>query len=231
MSTQLDVLERDVAQARRRVQEDLANLRGPAAGRLKSDLTATAENVLTDIKDRLAANPVATLAIGAGVAWQLVRRPPVASVLVGYGLYSLMHTDPRQPTPMNAYAMQALDRGQAMAEQATRLAGDVRSAAADRFEAAKQTAAQATAQAAQATVQAADAVRSTASQWTDRATQAANDASAAITQGAAIASDRASRFAETAQVTARRDKDTYLLGFAAAALAAAIGISAQRRMS
>jgi ElaB/YqjD/DUF883 family membrane-anchored ribosome-binding protein len=218
MSAELDLLERDVVQARRRVQEDLANLRTPGVASLKRDLSESADNIVTDIKDRLSANPVAALAIGAGIAWQLVRRPPVASLLVGYGLFSLMRTDPRHPSPMSGYAMQALEAGSALADRAKSVAGTVQSVAAERLQAAQETA-----------VQTADTVRSTASQWTDRAAQTASDASEALTQGAATVRERAPQYLQTAQAAAQRDKDTYLLGFAAAALAAAIGISAQRR--
>jgi ElaB/YqjD/DUF883 family membrane-anchored ribosome-binding protein len=219
MSSRLDLLERDVAEARHRVQEDLANLRGPAVVSLKRDLTDSADNILNDIKDRLTANPIATLAIGAGVAWRVVHRPPVASLLVGYGLFSLMRTDPRHPSPLSGYAKQAVRMGEAMAARATQLADDAQSAATDSLRTAQETAAQT-----------ADTIKSTTSQWADSASQAASGAADALAQGAASVRERAPQLMQAAQEAARRDKDTYLLGFAAAALAAAIGISAQRRV-
>ena len=219
MTAELDLLERDVVQARSRVRDDLANLRTPGVANLKSDLTASAEDVLTNIKDRMTANPVATLAIGAGVAWRFVHHPPVASLLVGYGLYSLMRTDPRHPSAMSPYATQAVEAGAAIADRVTRFAGDAQSAAADTLGAVRE-----------ATAQTAETLKSNASQWVDRATQTASAASDALTQGAASARDNASRGAQVVQDAAQRDKDTYLLGFAAAALTAAIGIAAQRRV-
>ena len=42
-----------------------------------------AQRLFTELKDRAAANPVAALAIGAGLAWRLVHRPPIATLLVG----------------------------------------------------------------------------------------------------------------------------------------------------
>ena len=33
-------------------------------------------------------NPAAVAAIGAGIGWKLWKNPPVASALVGYGLFS-----------------------------------------------------------------------------------------------------------------------------------------------
>jgi ElaB/YqjD/DUF883 family membrane-anchored ribosome-binding protein len=211
MSGELDLLEHDVAQARHRVKEDLANLRGPVVGGLKRDLTDTAESIFTDIKDRVADNPVAVVAIGAGLAWRIVHRPPVASLLVGYGLYSLMRSGRRRPSPMAAPAAQA---GAAIAARTARLAGDAQSAAADQLRGAQESLAQT-----------ADAIKSKASQWSERAAQAASGASDAVVQGAAAVREQAPELGQAVQ----RDKDAYLLGFAAAALTAAIGISAQRR--
>ncbi|HLH92159.1 MAG TPA: hypothetical protein VKX28_27340 [Xanthobacteraceae bacterium] len=240
MSTELDLLERDVVAARRRVQDDLANLRGPAAASLKRDLTERADGVLTEIKDRLTANPVATVAIGAGVAWKLVHRPPIASLLVGYGLYSLIRTDPRRPSAMSGLARQAIAAGEAAAGRASEFAGEARSAAAEGLRSVQET-----------VRKAADTVADGASAWTTRASEAATEGMRGAQEAAGQASDTLGRAAdawraragETAAAAAaqarerahdfaaaaQRDKDTYLLGFAAAALAAAIGIAAQRR--
>jgi hypothetical protein len=218
MSAELDLLEREVAAARSRLRDDFANLKAPGVANLKQDLTAGAEDVLTNIKDRLTANPVATAAIGAGVAWRLVQRPPVASLLVGYGLLSLWRTDPRQPSPMSGYAKQAVATGAAVADRMTRVAADAQSAAAETLGAVREAAAQS-----------ADSLKSTASERADSATRTARSAADALTQTAAATRQRAIEGMHDARDAARRDKDTYLLGFAAAALTAAIGISAQRR--
>ena len=53
-----------------------------------------AQRFLTELKERAAANPVAALAIGAGLAWRLVHRPPVATLLVGMGVVGLLRTSP-----------------------------------------------------------------------------------------------------------------------------------------
>lgn len=45
-------------------------------------------------KAKAAANPLAVAAIGAGIAWRLYKHPPITTVLVGLGLASLMRTDP-----------------------------------------------------------------------------------------------------------------------------------------
>src|ERR1700716_1640627 len=99
---ELDVLERDVEDARGRLRLDLARLRAPdAMNRMKDDVTGrvtgaaqdTAHRVLDEIKARAAANPVAALAIGPGLAWRFIHPPPIATLLVGAGLVALMKTD------------------------------------------------------------------------------------------------------------------------------------------
>ena len=110
----LDALERDVAQARARFADDLARLRSPNnLARFKDDLWAEAretkdelidkskqaakdgaQRVLTDLKDRAAANPLAAAAIGAGLAWRPIDRPPIATLLIGAGLFGLLRTTP-----------------------------------------------------------------------------------------------------------------------------------------
>jgi hypothetical protein len=109
----LDVLERDVETARDRLASDIARWRDPAtmsdfkdtvirkATSLKDELvreasdtaTDTAEGLWSDMKRRASANPWAALAIGAGLTWHLVRHPPISSVLIGFGLISLLRTN------------------------------------------------------------------------------------------------------------------------------------------
>src|SRR5262249_30390407 len=104
----LNALERDVEQARAKFADDLARLRSPAnLAQFKDDLWADAreakdevidrakeaaqdgaQRFLAELKARVAANPLATIAIGAGLAWRLVHRPPIATVLIGLGLIS-----------------------------------------------------------------------------------------------------------------------------------------------
>src|SRR5690606_3520961 len=60
----------------------------------RSRTTSAVEEAIDNIKARAAANPAAVLLIGAGVAWHLLRRPPVVAALVGGGLYGLMRTQP-----------------------------------------------------------------------------------------------------------------------------------------
>ena len=108
----LNTMERDVEQARAKLRSNLTRLQSPAAlSAFKEDLRAEAhqvgnalaektkkaaadgaQSILADLKARAAANPAAALAIGAGLAWRLIHRPPIASALVGIGLFSLLRT-------------------------------------------------------------------------------------------------------------------------------------------
>ena len=63
----------------------------------KNAVKDRAQGILAEIKDRAAANPLAALAIGAGLAWRLLHKPPIATLLVGGGLVSLLKTDPQHP--------------------------------------------------------------------------------------------------------------------------------------
>ncbi len=119
--TNLDKLERDVAHARGRFADDLARLRSPDnLARFKDDLWAEAretrddlvdkakeaaqdgaQRMLAQLKERAAANPLATAAIGAGLAWRLIHRPPIATLLIGAGLFGLLRT----PVPQRSAAL------------------------------------------------------------------------------------------------------------------------------
>jgi hypothetical protein len=61
---------------------------------LQSSARSTALDLVQQLKAKASANPAAALVIGAGLAWRLIRNPPIASVLVGAGLFSLLRTTP-----------------------------------------------------------------------------------------------------------------------------------------
>jgi hypothetical protein len=134
----LQHLERDVEASRAKLARDLSLLRSPdtyteLTSDLKSDaldvkdalvetakanVQSTIEGFVDDLKARAAANPAAALAIGAGIAWRLIQRPPIASALVGAGLYSLFRTRATHPLARTneAYLSQAKER---LSEQAS----------------------------------------------------------------------------------------------------------------
>src|SRR6187402_1391933 len=141
----LHQLEREVEASRAKLAGDLSVLRSPATyseftSDLKSDVLdagdalvdkakasvqSTIESFVDDLKARAAANPAAALAIGAGIAWRLIQRPPIATALVGAGLFSLFRTTPIQPTQRTneAYLSLAKDR---LGEQASDFAESVK---------------------------------------------------------------------------------------------------------
>jgi gas vesicle protein len=248
-AAELNALERDVEQARARFADDLARLRSPAnLARLKNDLWADvretkdevvdkakdaaqdgAQRLVAELKARAAANPLATIAIGAGLAWRLVHRPPVATVLVGLGLIGLARTTPAQ-RGSHPY-MGLLDE-----DPVTQPRGaDLASHAAALADAAKETVQDWSAQAG-------DAIRQTAGEIADKAASVAESASDAL-QGARHAAREtaadvagkagavAARVSQTVRdaVPDRDDRDTLLLAAAAVAVAAAVGIAYQRR--
>jgi hypothetical protein len=108
---ELTRLEREVEAARVKLAGNLSILRSPATTvefaaslkqeakdavvqKAKAQLKSTATSIVDDVKARAAENPAAVLAIGAGIAWHLVRRPPITTALVGVGLWSLFRTPP-----------------------------------------------------------------------------------------------------------------------------------------
>jgi hypothetical protein len=100
---------------------------------VKEAATDRAERLFADIKKRAAANPVAVGAIAAGVAWR-IRKPPITTMLVGYGLISLWRTKPGQPAPGAETVYRATDlAGEAkeQVEQWSSEAGDVIARATD----------------------------------------------------------------------------------------------------
>ena len=85
--------------------------------------------MVDDLKAKAAANPAATLAIGAGIAWRAFRHPPIATALIGAGLFSLLRTPPARVSGNGTadYFSHAKER---LKEQATDLAGEVKDQAA-----------------------------------------------------------------------------------------------------
>jgi hypothetical protein len=233
-ATELISLEREVEAARERVAADLARLRSPATlSEFKSELWTearqskdqiveratnyvdeTVQSLLSDIKGRAAANPAAVLAIGAGLAWRLLRHPPIASLLVGAGVFGLMKTQPARD----------LDFAAGLATQAHNVANTV------------------TEQVQEWGSQAGEAVRERASQVSGNVVLLAERASAAMGDAGAAALHTGAELANNAAFTGSRasavisdampephERDQLLLGAAALAIAAAVGIASQRR--
>jgi hypothetical protein len=115
MNANLRQLESEAEAARAKLAADLAVLRSPSTyaefkdglkqeaidarnavvDSVRSNVKSTAESWIDEIKAKAAANPGAALLIGAGVAWRLLQNPPIATALVGAGLFSLLRTSPQ----------------------------------------------------------------------------------------------------------------------------------------
>jgi hypothetical protein len=117
MSEDLNRLESDIRTTRARLAANLSVLTsGATLDELKTTVKAEARdagddlmdraresgmtmvrNVLDDLKDKAIQNPAAVAAIGAGIGWKLWKNPPIASALVGYGLFSLLRGSDNDP--------------------------------------------------------------------------------------------------------------------------------------
>ena len=235
---ELDVLERDVEDARGRLRLDLARLRAPGTmERMKDDVTGrvtgaaqdTAYGILDEIKARAAANPVAALAIGAGLAWRFIHRPPIATLLVGAGLVALFKTNPQE-----RYV------GADFVERAGEFAGTVKETVSEKIDELSHSEFAARAGELSGTVAAkaselggtvrekagelSGTVKETVGQWSARTGEFASEAGREVSSAANSLAKDSRRVA----AAVHEDRDTYLLGAAAIALAAAVGISYQR---
>jgi hypothetical protein len=249
--SELDTLERDVAQARARFADDLARLRSPDnLARFKDDLWAearetkdelvgktkeaakeSAQRVLTELKERAAANPLAAAAIGAGLAWRFIHRPPVATLLIGAGLFGLLRTS--APQRSNEPYMGFHDEERVLrhrtgdgdlAQRGADMAGAVKEKVQDWSASAGETARAAATQIGDKAAAAAEG----ASQTLHEARITARETLSQATENAAALAERASTRLQDAMPD-REDRDKYLLGVAALAVAAAVGIAYQRR--
>jgi len=239
----LSVLEREVEAARVKLASDLSTLRSPSTTeeftetlkreaidakdalveKAKAGLQSSIESLIEEAKARAAANPAAALAIGAGIAWRLLRHPPVTSLLVGAGLLSLFRTKPEHSygTSMD-YLSHAKTR---LVEQA----GEVAEVAKEKAAAISETVTEKVTETTDdlkervqdLAKQAASATHRVAKETTEHVSGMWNDEDtldqAAHTAGA-IASSPAAR-------------DQLLLGAAGLAVVAALGIACQRRFT
>jgi hypothetical protein len=299
---ELNTLERNVEQARARFADDLARLRSPSTlARFKDDAWAEArdtkdelvdkakeaakdgaQRLFTELKERAAANPVAALAIGAGLAWRLVHRPPIATLLVGMGVVGLLRTSARNsetymglhdedPRLLHRYgagepglaaragelaevvkdkvqdwsaeagdaaratATQVAETTTAVAERASRALRDTAANVGDRAVTMAERASDGLHDAKQTARITAAGVGEKAAAVAGQASQAVQDASDTVRETVAQMADKAAVLGQQAShriyeaLPDKEDRDTYLLGAAALAVAAAVGIAYQRR--
>jgi hypothetical protein len=261
MSDQLDSLERDIRATRARLATNLSVL---TSGATLDELTATVKSEalgatddlmeraktsglsmmwrgLDDLKDKALENPVAVAAIGAGIGWKLWKNPPVASALVGYGLFSLLRGSAHDPL-QNA----ARDAGERIGETATAVrrtalqtAHDVRDKAVSMADQAQHKASSLLGQAKDKASSMTDDMRDTAAVIADEARITASALSADARE---IGQDMWSQSQRTGQavideVTDRArhlrgdPQSQILLSIAGVAVAAAVGVAVSRYRS
>jgi len=205
--------------------------------RAKSSAQSKLNGLVEDLKAKAAANPAAALAIGAGVTWRLMRNPPIASALIGLGIFSLWRTNASRP--LSGYQPDYLEQGkQRLKEQGVELASTVAEMAGD----AGQTVA---AKAADLS----DAAQERVKEWTKEAGKTVDEVTARVQTSGANVTDATRRSAHDLREQIKtvsvqdaiggaqdmlRDYDgrnKLLLGVAGIAVAAALGIACEKRVS
>lgn len=241
MNDDVQKLEREVDIARSRLKSDLSVLSSPrtyAAFKedLKREANSTVYNLVEGLKARAAANPAAALAIGAGIAWRVIERPPIAAALIGAGLFSLFRTTPvkRSPFEQRDYFAEGRER---LTQQVSDFAEDVRDEA---VEMAGTAASHAGNVASAAAEKMRDFASAAAVQAKEHASSVSHFASGAMDNATEFAEEvpaRAGRMIQKASLAVedafsdRDTRDNILLGAAGLAVAAALGIAVQRSMS
>ena len=214
MAQYLRELEQDVERSRARLLDNLTLLSSPMAvaefkANVREEARSTFQAFVDDAKGRVAANPAAALAVGAGLGWRLLRDPPIATALIGVGLFSLWRTSPAK-SPDGDYLATAQTR---LGEQVGAFASSVSERAAEAADAVKD-------RAGEMAESAREELAAQAGEATDRAASAVGDAAS-----------RMRAIPETVRGVAgdTETQDVLLLGAAGLAVAAALGIAYQRR--
>jgi len=264
--------EREVELARAKLKKDLGTLRSPetlssftdelkaeafeakdaVVEHAKDAVRTSVEGIVDDIKARAAANPAAALAIGAGIAWQLLRHPPIASLLVGAGVLSLWRTS--APATHGWQNSDYLEEGrQRLKEQVSEFGAEASNRVAQAGRAIAKKADQASASAiataqewsretvenvadltARATAKAQDAIAFASNAVSDASERAAATATDTSRRATILASDTARSWRESASrelLVSSDTRDKVLLGVAGLAVAGALGIAFQKRVS
>jgi hypothetical protein len=220
----LSLIELQVEEARAKLASDLALLRSPQTYRefgaeLKSDAKSAVQRAIDDVKARAAANPTAALAIGAGLAWRLIKHPPIATALIGAGVLSLWRTNPARldddylDTAQQRLGEQMSDAAEAVKDYAAEQVVAAREKVSAFAETARERVQEVTASAAEQAAETLEQARNAASQIPDKAVNAAQRATRQF--GHAVADEGV--------------PNQLLLGAAGLAVAAALCIAYQRR--
>lgn len=230
-------LERNVEAARAKLVADLSRLRSPAAlddfserardsivYQIKTNTRSVWQSVVDEVKAKAKAaeNPAASLAIGAGLAWRLFRHPPIATALIGAGLFSLLRTSTaRVGGSENAdYVSYAKQR---LRQQATHLGSELVDRTSDIGTHLKTEAGAMTEAIKEKSEQLADSATDKVQEWATNVGEAARD----VPEQAASIARKAER--STRLLQDREIGDNLLLGIAGVAVIAALGTAYTRR--
>ena len=235
----LKIQERAVESARAQLTEDLAVLCSARtfAGftdDLKQQALDTKDAVWEKLKARAAANPAAMMAIAAGLGWRLFTRPPIASALIGLGLFSLWRTSGVPIDKRSSFLQQSAQSLKTQGEDLATAAGGM---AAD-------LAAQAKGTVSAKGTEAWEAAKAKVQEWNEQTSARLDEARSKVKTAGDSVVDGLRRQQhdlrdEIADMTAEakeslRDEDTrntVLVGIAGVAIAAALGIACQKRIS
>jgi hypothetical protein len=220
--TDIDRHEYEVEEARAKLAKDLAVLRSPQTYRefgadLKSEAQSVVQNILDDVKARAAANPTAALAIGAGIGWRVLRHPPIATALIGAGLFSLWRTRPMRVAE-EEYLATAKRR---FGEQLSEVASTVGEYAENTAVAAREK----VGTYARSALHSAEELTASATEQTAEMLSGVRQATAGISAANVV------QRATSKTIGNDSLRDQVLLGVAGAAVVAALGIAYQRRAS
>jgi hypothetical protein len=218
-------LEQEVVSARAKLAEDLSKFR---SRQLYEELAETASEVIVEkvrqsswtawqgmvdnVKAKVAENPAATLAIAAGLAWRSYRHPPIATALIGGGLYSLLRTPANRVNRSENIDHVAHAKAR-LHQQATALAGAVTDGALDIASEIKSGAAGIAETVAEQSAQIADAATDKVQEWATNARETVRN----IPDDAPLLGRQADA------------RDNLLLGVAGVAVFAALGFAYQRQ--
>jgi F0F1-type ATP synthase membrane subunit b/b' len=202
----------------------------------KSAAQSQLNKFVEEVKAKAANNPAAALAIGAGLAWHFLRHPPIAAALIGLGAFSLWRTNAGS---VRGYSPDYLELGkQRLKEQASEAAERVKDAAAEGRDRLSEKIGEFT-----------TAAHEKVEDWTDEVKNTVGDLSATLRSDTpsivpgeqdafepgptkTAADELSGAPSEVRHFAGEQDsRDKLLLGLAGAAVAAALGIACQRRLS
>jgi hypothetical protein len=221
-------LEREVELARARLAGNLSTLVSTETYSefkedVKDDARSAVANIVENLKARAAANPAAALAIGAGLTWRLLHRPPITATLIGAGLISLLRT-----TPISSNGNFERDY---FSEGKHRLQEQV----ADLVDNTKDQAAEVAHVVGEHVSELVESASAKAQKWSADAASGAKEQVASLSRQAVTAADDGLQSLSEASSAVRTKlnqpdiRDNLLLGVAGAAVVAALGIAYQRR--